>query len=56
MVVVLPDSPSDHAPAGMVDGINHLDDGTVVLQWTAPYKDHVFAVGDFNDWTLSTAS
>ena len=57
VVVVLPGSPPVSAPpAGIVDGINHMDDGTVVLQWTAPFKDFVFAVGDFNDWTLSTAS
>ena len=43
-------------PPGMKDGINHINDTTVILQWTAPYKDFVFAVGDFNDWTLNAQS
>ena len=56
-VFVLPESaPVLAPPAGLKDGINHLDDNTVILQWTAPYKDFVFAVGDFNDWTLNGQS
>jgi|GEM_PF-216292 len=43
-------------PPGMKDGINYINDTTVILQWTAPYKDFVFAVGDFNDWTLNAQS
>ena len=43
-------------PAGTLDGINHVDESTVILQWTAPYKDFVFAVGDFNDWSIGSAS
>ena len=54
---VLPNAPPVLAPpAGTLDGINHVDESTVILQWTAPYKDFVFAVGDFNDWSIGSAS
>ncbi len=38
------------APAGTVDGINYIDDETVVLQLFAPFKDFVYVFGDFNNW------
>lgn len=37
-------------PAGIVDGINYLDDSTVILQLFAPFKNFVYVLGDFNDW------
>ncbi len=40
------------APAGIVDGINYINNSTVILQLFAPAKDYVFVVGDFNDWNL----
>ena len=56
-VFVMPETPPVVAPpAGIVDGINHIDDNTVILQWTAPFKDFIFVVGDFNGWSLSEAS
>lgn len=56
-VFVMPESaPVLTPPAGIVDGINELNDSTVVLQWTAPYKDFVFVVGDWNDWSVSESS
>ena len=56
-VFVLPSAPLVLAPpAGTLDGINHVDESTVILQWTAPYKDFVFAVGDFNDWFIGSES
>ncbi len=39
-------------PAGMRDGINYVDDSTVVLSLYAPYKKHIFAIGDFNNWEV----
>ncbi|MDR1974663.1 MAG: T9SS type A sorting domain-containing protein [Bacteroidales bacterium] len=41
-------------PAGLKDGINYyLEDPTkVTLVLRAPWKDHVFVVGDFNKWQL----
>ena len=56
-LAVLPAStPVVTPPGGLQDGINFINDSTVILKWRAPYKDFVFAVGDFNDWTISTAS
>jgi len=40
-------------PAGVKDGINYIDDQTVILCLYAPYKDYVFAIGDFSDWQVS---
>jgi hypothetical protein len=42
-------------PAGMQDGINyHTGDPTkVTLVLRAPWKDHVFVIGDFNNWQLT---
>lgn len=37
-------------PAGVIDGINYIDDNTVILQLFAPGKDFVYVIGDFNDW------
>ncbi|MBN1132255.1 MAG: T9SS type A sorting domain-containing protein [Bacteroidales bacterium] len=37
-------------PEGLHDGINYLDDHTAGLVLFAPGKEHVFAIGDFNDW------
>lgn len=38
-------------PDGLVDGINYLSDRIVQLVLYAPYKENVFVVGDFNNWT-----
>lgn len=43
------------SPAGVVDGINYIDDNTVVLQIFAPYKDFIYVIGDFNDWQFNPA-
>ncbi len=41
-------------PEGIVDGINYsTDNTTVTLALRAPNKEHVFVIGDFNDWSLS---
>lgn len=40
-------------PAGVIDGINYVDDHTVVLQLYAPYKEFVYVLGDFNEWEFS---
>ncbi len=40
-------------PTGMMDGINyHTDNKSATLVLTAPNKDNVFVLGDFNDWAL----
>ncbi len=37
-------------PAGTRNGINYLNDSTVLLQLYAPDKQFVYVIGDFNDW------
>jgi hypothetical protein len=39
-------------PAGMVDGINYLNDSTVLLCLFAPYKSFAFVLGEFNNWQI----
>ncbi len=39
-------------PEGITDGINYIDDQTVILSLYAPEKEFVFAVGDFSNWEL----
>ncbi|MEM6261562.1 MAG: alpha-amylase family glycosyl hydrolase [Bacteroidota bacterium] len=39
-----------NVPTGWRDGINILNDSTVGLVLLAPQKQHVFAIGGFNDW------
>ncbi len=42
-------------PAGMLQGINYIDDSTATLVLYAPEKNYVFVVGEFNNWELSDA-
>lgn len=37
---------------GITDGINYIDDNTVVVSLNAPFKDFVYVIGDFNDWMV----
>lgn len=39
-------------PAGVQSGINYMDENTVTLALTAPGKEFVFVIGDFNNWQL----
>jgi len=41
---------TEELPAGMKDGINYTGSSSVTLVLHAPYKNNVFAVGDFNGW------
>ncbi len=40
-------------PGGTVLGANYIDDSTVVLELYAPDKNHVYVIGDFNNWMPS---
>ena len=42
-------------PEGVIDGINYLDDNSVVLSLFAPFKDFIYVIGDFNDWKVDTS-
>lgn len=41
-------------PGEVENGINYIDDQAVTLVLHAPGKEHVFVIGDFNDWTPRT--
>jgi len=40
-------------PSGIIDGINYIDDTSVILSLYAPGKEFAFVLGDFNDWQLT---
>ncbi|MDP3462383.1 MAG: alpha-amylase family glycosyl hydrolase [Bacteroidales bacterium] len=42
----------EQKPEGVVDGINYISETEVILSLFAPFKDHVFVIGDFNQWEL----
>lgn len=41
-------------PGGLNNGVNYISNQAVQLVLHAPGKEHVFVVGDFNNWTPST--
>jgi glycosidase len=49
-LTVFPMPTVEERPAGIDDGINYIDGNTAVLSLYAPEKEHVFVIGDFNDW------
>ncbi|MCF8364439.1 MAG: T9SS type A sorting domain-containing protein [Bacteroidales bacterium] len=48
--IVLPEPAVEDLPGGVIDGINYIDNSTVILSLYAPGKDYVFTIGDFNNW------
>lgn len=43
----------EDVPDGIVDGINYIDENTVILCLYAPMKNYVFAIGDFSNWEVN---
>lgn len=43
------------APAGTEYGINYVNDSTLRLRLHAPFKNHIYVLGDFNRWMPDTA-
>jgi 1,4-alpha-glucan branching enzyme len=57
VITALPDAPNiAWPPSGTIDGINYVNDSSVILQVFAPYKDFVFAIGDFNGWEMNSSA
>jgi 1,4-alpha-glucan branching enzyme len=52
-LTVFPEPATEELPAGIVDGINYIDNNTVVLSLYAPEKQFVFVIGDFNNWEIA---
>ncbi len=49
-IIIQGDPVVAESPAGIEDGINYIDDETVILQIYAPFKDFIYVLGDFNTW------
>ncbi len=52
---VLGPNKTEALPSGIRDGINYINDTTVTLCLYAPSKNHVFVLGDFNNWEYDSA-
>ncbi len=48
--------PMANLPVGMRMGINYPDDHSATLVLQAPGKEHVFVIGDFNQWIPNASS
>ena len=46
----------EELPAGMEYGINYINDQTVLLVLNAPFKNYVFAIGDFSGWVAKQSN
>ena len=44
----------EELPAGIKNGVNYISDNNVTLSLYAPGKQHIFLLGDFNEWTIDT--
>ena len=51
-IVVRTNQSSVIAPNGIKPGINYSATGRNILALFAPYKEYVYAIGEFNDWTV----
>jgi 1,4-alpha-glucan branching enzyme len=49
-----PELKQQDPPGGMLNGINYVNDSTVLLQLFAPDKEFVYVIGDFNGWLPDT--
>jgi glycosidase len=48
--IVNPTNTIANLPNNMIDGVNFINDSTVILSLYAPNKKYVYAIGDFNNW------
>ena len=51
----MPSVQVQNPPAGLLYGINYLNDSTVALKLMAPFKNNVLVLGDFNNFAPDTA-
>ncbi len=49
--IVNPSVNTANQPAGTLPGLNEINNTTLRLSLYAPFKDYVYVIGDFNDWT-----
>ncbi|MCK4689182.1 MAG: hypothetical protein KAT41_02680, partial [Candidatus Marinimicrobia bacterium] len=55
VIMVNPPIKDAALPEGVIDGINYLDDNSIILSLFAPFKDFIYVIGDFNDWKVDTS-
>lgn len=41
-------------PLGVKDGVNEINDSTVVIKLTAPHKPFAYVIGDFSNWEFDS--
>ena len=51
-VIVAPPVTQQDPPANVAEGINYINDSTVILELRAPYKSFAYVLGDFNNWQV----
>ncbi|MFM7381239.1 MAG: hypothetical protein ACKO2X_09070, partial [Bacteroidota bacterium] len=54
-LVALGNQVAQPLPPGIQEGVNYINDSTVVLALYAPFKQHAFVLGPFNDWSPDAA-
>ena len=55
LIVVNPQPTLIDPPAGLLNGLNYVDQNTVILKLYAPQKNNIYVLGDFNEWTPGLA-
>ncbi|MEL7001778.1 MAG: alpha-amylase family glycosyl hydrolase, partial [Bacteroidota bacterium] len=48
-----PMSPTAELPANVMDGINYIDNNTIIFVLAAPDKNFAYLTGEFSDWQLT---
>lgn len=51
--VVIPDVTEEVRAMGLADGLTENSATSITFSLFAPYKDHIYLIGDFNDWKVS---
>ncbi|MGZ2369735.1 alpha-amylase family glycosyl hydrolase [Ancylomarina sp. YFZ004] len=44
---------TEQMPAGIIPGINYIDDNTVTLALYAPNKEYIYVIGDVTNWEIN---
>ncbi len=55
IIMVNPPIKESALPEGVIDGINYLDDNSVILSIFAPFKEFIYVICDFNNWEVDTS-
>ncbi len=53
--LVQPANSVEALPEGIEDGINYIDDNTVLFSLFAPGKKFIYLIGEFNNWEIDPA-